>query len=159
MSLEIILHLAPAIELVGSSEVTAFHPLENGAGVDHAAFVEIKVDSGTQELFCQQWNVEMVAVVTCKVAACEVGSKLGSKFLETRGIFYVFIGDTRQFHNNLRNLHTGIDEQVLANFRSVEVNLNIRYLDDPVLYKIKPRCLQVEDNEGLSKIQFHLSKN
>ena len=71
MSFEIFLHLSAAIELVGSSQVTAFHLHEDGLRIDEAALVEIEVDSSTQEFFCEHRYIEVVGIVACEIATCK----------------------------------------------------------------------------------------
>ena len=71
MSFEIFLHLSAAIELVGSSQVTAFHLHEDGLRIDETALVEIEVDSSTQEFFCEHRYIEVVGIVACEIATCK----------------------------------------------------------------------------------------
>jgi len=57
--------------------------------------------------------------------------------------------------NILRNGLSRVHENVFTLLLARRHYLYIRNLYDPVVNKIKPRCLKVKDNKGLGDIQFH----
>ena len=95
VGLEIVLHLAAAVELIGGGEIATLQLLEDGAGIDEAAPGEVEVDAGTQELLCQQGHVEIVGVEAREVAALElVGQGLGN-LAEGGLVLDIIVGNTR----------------------------------------------------------------
>ena len=50
MSLKVVFHLPSAIELIGSSQITAFHLVEDGLRINHPAFGKVEVYPCTQKL-------------------------------------------------------------------------------------------------------------
>ena len=77
-------------------------------------------------------------------AACNV--------FEQRGILYLLVGDASDSDYFRGNGATRIDKLVDSFLTTIKIHLDIGNLDDTVFYKIKPRCLQVEDNQGLCKV-------
>ena len=69
--LEVVLHLAAAIELIGGSQIATFHLLKDGAGINQTTLREVKVDTGAQEFLGQHGNIEEVGVETSYIAALE----------------------------------------------------------------------------------------
>ena len=125
MSLEILFHLASAVELVGCGEVAAFHLLEDGAGVDESAFREVEVDAGTQEFLGEHGDVEEVGVEAGKVAAGELLVELSCHLLERRFVSHVGILDTGELFHHLGDMLLGVDEHVASCLLAVGIHLNI----------------------------------
>ena len=152
VSLEIVLHLASAVEFIGCGKVATLHFSENGLRVDESAGGEIEIDACTQKFLGQERHVEVVRVVAGEVAVAELLAQFGCQFLESFGLGHLFVGDARQFRHVLRNRDFGVHEDVFTLFASVGMNLDEGNLDDSVPDKVEPRCLQIEDNEGLRQI-------
>ena len=157
MGLEVVFHLAPAIELVGSSEVALLHLAEDGTGINQTALAEVEVDAGTQKLFGQQGDVKVVGVVTGEVATLELLFQGLGQLLEGGLACHIGIAYARQFGHLCGNRFLGIDGIVVADFLSVGHHFDIGKLDDTLLDEIQTCGLQVENHQGLLKIQFHLT--
>ena len=125
VSLEVVLHLASTVELVGGCQVAALHLLEDSAGVDESAFREVEVDTGTQELLGQQGHIEVVGVETGNIAAAEHLVELGSQLLEGRLVFHVLFRDARQLGDDRLNRTLRIDQFVASFLPSVGIDFNI----------------------------------
>ena len=91
----------------------------------------------------------MIGIKAREVASFELFGKRGCQFFKGRSVFNVIIRYARYLYDFCRYRLFRIDILVCPFLRSVGVYLNIRYLYYPVFNKIKPRCLKIEDNEGL----------
>ena len=157
MGFEVVLHLPPAVELIGGSEVTTLHLLEDSAGVDEPALGKVEVDTSPQELFSQKGDVEVVRVEAGEVRTGKLVCQRLRQLLESRLVLHVVVADTRQLCDNGFDGALRIDQFIATLLTSVGIHLNIRYLNDTILDQVKTRRLQVEDDEWLLKIQFHIT--
>ena len=152
VGLEIVFHLASAVEFIGGGEVSAFHLVEDGLCVDESAFREVEINACTQKFLGQEWHVEVVRVEAGEVAACKCLAQLGSQFLEGLGLGHLLVADTRERGHLLRNSTLGVYEEISALLATVGKHFDIGNLNDSVLHKVKPRRLQIEDDKGLIKV-------
>ena len=129
--------------------------MENSLHIDKTTFGKVEVNACAKELLCKHGNVEMVRVKTGKVASTELLVQRRCQFLKSGLVLYVIVTNSRKRHHFCRNRLLWIHKQVGALLSTIRIYLDIRDLNDTVINKVKPRCLEVEDNQGLCKIQFH----
>ena len=106
---KVFLHLASAIEFVCGSQVASFHLVEDGLGVDKSALREVEVDACAQKLLGKHRDVEMVGVVSGKVAILHLLAKLLGHILERRRVLHVVVRDACQLGHFLRNGFARVD--------------------------------------------------
>ena len=126
--------------------------MEYSLSVDESTLREVEVDAGTQKFLGEHRNVEVIGVISCKVAVFHFLIQFLSNLLECRSILHVIIADAGQLSYFLRNGLAWIYELVLASFLAVGHNLNVRKLDYAVAHEVKSCCLKVEDNKRSCKI-------
>ena len=126
VGLEVVLHLASAVELVRGSQITALHLVKDGLHVHQTALREVEVNACTQEFLGQQGHVEVVGVEARDVAAREHLVQLGGQLLEGRLVLHVVIRNACQLGNQVLDVAFGIDELVAPYLAAVGEHLNIR---------------------------------
>ena len=140
------------VETISGSQVAGLTLVIDALCVNQPAIGEVEIDTCSEKLLFKHRDVKVVAVVTCKVTACEgSGQRLG-QLLECRLVLYALVRNAGKLLYEGRNGLARIDEDRFALFLTFFVRgpyLDVRYLDDSVIHQIKSRSLQVEDYQGL----------
>ena len=105
VSLEVFLHLSATEELIGCGKVAALHLHEDGLRIDE-----------TEKFLGKHRYVEVIGVITGKVATRKILVEGRGQFLECRSILHVLIADARQLYHLLWDSLARVDVKVLANF-------------------------------------------
>ncbi len=117
--------------------------------VDESALREVEVHSCPEKLLREHGHIKVIGVEAGKVAALKLLSQVLGQVFKGRFVLHVIICYARESRHLSRYWLAGVHQLVAPLLCSVGHNLYIRNLYNPVVYKVKPRCFQVEHNKGL----------
>ena len=144
-----IFQILVAIELVGSTEGALFQFMIDYLHVDELTLHQVDVHPCTEELLCQDRNVEAVGVKASQVAAFDVGSYLLRHILEGRAVLDVFIINAMDGRCLFGNMHFGVDAESLAFLIAVRIDFEVADFYNSVRVYIRTRGFQIKKHQGI----------
>ena len=144
-----------AVEFVCGDQRALFHLVENVLHVDETAFFQVDVYTGSQELFDQHRDVELVGIVSGQVASFDVAPQRFGDHLESRTVGYVLVVDMVDGRCRFGNVHLRVQPAGFGLLAAVGHYFCERYFDDPVFGRIDSGRFEVEEDDRIFQIQFH----
>ena len=144
-----------AVEFVCGDQRALFHLVENVLHVDETAFFQVDVYTGSQELFDQHRDVELVGIVSGQVASFDVAPQRFGDHLESRTVGYVLVVDMVDGRCRFGNVHLRVQPPGFGFLAAVGHYFCERYFDDPVFGGIDSGRFEVEEDDRIFQIQFH----